>query len=93
MDTRSSPSLQSSPQSLFSCRIVDIDSYVTSPISDLDLTYSIFTGHSIKRVPIIRIFGSTPAGQKSCVHVHGAFPYLYIPSPVDNPTERYIILH
>ena len=30
------------------------------------------------KVPIVRIFGSTPVGQKACVHIHGAFPYVFI---------------
>ena len=34
------------------------------------------------RVPIVRIFGATPLGQHTCVHIHGAFPYIFI-QPVD----------
>lgn len=30
-------------------------------------------------MPIIRIFGTDSKGTKTCAHVHGVFPYLYVP--------------
>lgn len=83
-----SPSPFSSPEATFSVRIVDIDSYTSPPLPDLDVTYSDFSGEPVKRVPVIRVFGSTPAGQKTCLHVHGAFPYLLVPSMEEKPSER-----
>ncbi|KAK9800903.1 hypothetical protein WJX73_009005 [Symbiochloris irregularis] len=41
----------------------------------------------IDRVPIVRIFGSTPSGQKTCVHIRKAFPYFYVPYGEDLPLE------
>lgn len=32
----------------------------------------------IHKVPEIRIWGATDQGQRCCVHIHGALPYLYI---------------
>ena len=32
-------------------------------------------------IPCVRVFGCTLAGQRSCLHVHGIFPYLYVPLP------------
>ncbi|GLT61178.1 hypothetical protein SLA2020_339000 [Shorea laevis] len=54
----------------FSVRIVSIDYYMAPPIPGLDICYSSFHGGKVNEVPIIRIYGSTPAGQKTCLHVH-----------------------
>ncbi|GMH07749.1 hypothetical protein Nepgr_009589 [Nepenthes gracilis] len=64
---------------IFSVRIVSIDYYMAPPISGLDISYSSFQGGKVKEVPVIRVYGSTTAGQKACIHIHQALPYLYIP--------------
>uniref|UniRef100_A0A1D1Y8K7 DNA polymerase zeta catalytic subunit n=1 Tax=Anthurium amnicola TaxID=1678845 RepID=A0A1D1Y8K7_9ARAE len=74
----SPPSSVSSP--VFSIRIVSLDYYMAAPIPGLDFCDSpCFPGRRVEEVPVIRIYGSTLAGQKACLHVHGALPYLYIP--------------
>eukprot|EP00002_Diphylleia_rotans_P013155 TRINITY_DN2562_c0_g1_i23.p1 TRINITY_DN2562_c0_g1~~TRINITY_DN2562_c0_g1_i23.p1 ORF type:complete len:1638 (+),score=290.27 TRINITY_DN2562_c0_g1_i23:62-4975(+) len=67
----------------FSVRLVDIDYYLSPPIDGLDTKSCSWTGNPIKEVPIIRIFGSTPKGQRCCCHVHHVFPYLLIPYPTE----------
>ncbi|GAB0093556.1 hypothetical protein DMENIID0001_087150 [Sergentomyia squamirostris] len=70
-----------------SVRIVCVDYYIAPPSANLDVGYSDFRGNIVKRVPVIRVFGSTDGGVKVCAHVHGVFPYLYIPmeeAPEDN---------
>ncbi|KAK9291641.1 hypothetical protein L1049_019590 [Liquidambar formosana] len=64
---------------IFSLRIVSIDYYMAPPIPDLDICYSSFQGAKVNEVPVVRIYGSTPSGQKTCLHVHRALPYLYVP--------------
>ncbi|XP_051510617.1 DNA polymerase zeta catalytic subunit-like isoform X2 [Myxocyprinus asiaticus] len=64
---------------MFSVRIVTADYYMSSPIRELDLCYSEFRDSDMKKVPVVRIFGATPAGQKTCLHLHGVFPYIYVP--------------
>ena len=76
-----------------SMRIVDADYYLTKPIDGLDPTYSSYRQDSIHTVPVIRIFGSTPKGQRTCLHIHGVLPYFYVPLPrhvvTDNNTQGF----
>eukprot|EP00088_Acartia_fossae_P071157 TRINITY_DN9705_c1_g1_i9.p1 TRINITY_DN9705_c1_g1~~TRINITY_DN9705_c1_g1_i9.p1 ORF type:complete len:582 (-),score=148.17 TRINITY_DN9705_c1_g1_i9:491-2236(-) len=72
---------QSQSNSAFiSVRIVTMDHYQGEPMECLD-PFQSDRGYEIKRVPVIRVFGPTPAGQNVCLHIHGIFPYLYIPAP------------
>lgn len=65
----------------FQVRLNCVDHYQANP-SELDppLPYKDEASKKDDRhkVPVIRIFGATETGQKVCVHVHGAFPYLYV---------------
>ncbi|KAH9689284.1 DNA polymerase zeta catalytic subunit [Citrus sinensis] len=64
---------------IFSVRIVSIDHYMAPPIPGYDICYSSLQGGKVNEVPVIRVYGSTPAGQKTCLHIHRALPYLYVP--------------
>ncbi|ERN16936.1 hypothetical protein AMTR_s00057p00185570 [Amborella trichopoda] len=64
---------------VFSVRIVSLDYYTAPPIPEVDICYNNFLGQEVAEVPVIRVYGSTLAGQKTCLHVHQVFPYLYIP--------------
>ncbi|KHN03988.1 DNA polymerase zeta catalytic subunit [Glycine soja] len=55
---------------IFSIRIVTIDYYMAPPIPDADICYSSFHGGKVNEVPVIRVYGPTPAGQKTCLHIH-----------------------
>ena len=85
-----SPVLSSLPPCLFSCRIVKIDFYLTAPIKDFDICYCQFRSNAVEKVPVIRIFGATSSGQKTCLHIHGAFPYIYVPCGTANPSDGYL---
>ncbi|KAG5647998.1 hypothetical protein DXG03_007032 [Asterophora parasitica] len=48
---------------------------------------------SLPRVPIIRIFGTSSVGKKTCLHVHQVYPYFYVEyhGPLDaNHVNHYI---
>ena len=59
-----------------SVRIVCLDHYLATP-GLLDRSYSPFTTKKLSKVPVIRVFGSTVAGQKVCVHIHQVRISLY----------------
>ena len=65
----------------FRVRLNCIDHYQSSP-AEFDPTIPRGTAlsqrHDRPKVPVIRVFGATEAGQKVCAHIHGALPYLYI---------------
>lgn len=75
---------------LFSARIVNIDFYMSPPLKDIDVCYSEFRSAATEKVPVIRIFGATPLGQKTCLHLHCVFPYLFVPCPVTDPSAAYL---
>ena len=70
-----------------SVRLVVMDHYLADPVAGLDPLTS-ERGYEIRRVPILRVFGSTPAGQRTTLHLHGLFPYLYVPFPEREAAAR-----
>ena len=64
------PPTPSPPAGPFVVRIVDLDYQMVRPVPGLDVCYSSLAGEAVDRVPVVRIFGATPAGQKTCIHLH-----------------------
>ena len=60
----------SPPAGPFVVRIVDLDYQMVRPVPGLDVCYSSLAGEAVALVPVVRIFGATPAGQKTCLHLH-----------------------
>lgn len=56
---------------VFLLRIVSLDYGFCKPHKVVDPVISQLSGIKIERVPVIRIFGTTPAGQTACLHLHG----------------------
>ena len=54
----------------FSVRVVALDYYMCRPVPGLDVCHSQLQGAAIEKVPVIQVYGSTPGGQKTCVHLH-----------------------
>lgn len=50
---------------MFSVRIVTADYYMASPLQGLDICQSPVTQAPVKKVPVVRVFGATPAGKRA----------------------------
>ena len=61
----------STPPEGFSLRIVSLDHYMARPLPGCDVCWTELEGVAVQKVPVVRIFGSTPGGQKACLHLHG----------------------
>jgi len=61
---------------------------MSSPICGLDIGYSSYRGMEVRKLPVIRVFGSTSSGHKVCLHIHGVLPYLYIPYDGSTAADR-----
>uniref|UniRef100_A0A2H8TGZ7 DNA polymerase n=1 Tax=Melanaphis sacchari TaxID=742174 RepID=A0A2H8TGZ7_9HEMI len=73
--------------------LVTIDHYMSNPVDGFDSLYSEFWGTQILQVPVLRVFGCTPNGEKCCLHVHGVFPYIFIPLEESYETKNQEILY
>ncbi|CAO1623914.1 unnamed protein product [Parajaminaea phylloscopi] len=65
---------------LIRVRLINIDHVCTSPGPYDRVTCAFLPpGEELRKVPVLRVFGATPSGQRVCLHLHGVFPYCYIP--------------
>lgn len=61
--------VRATKDAVFACRLVYIDHYTAPPLSK---SLGIMSGSDrYVQHPVIRVFGATPTGQKTCVHIHG----------------------
>lgn len=70
----------------------DYDFYLTKP-SSLDTHHGTsLPMNRFSRVPVIRIYGFLPTGHQALCHIHGVFPYIFIPYDGEN-NDSIAIIH
>ncbi|OCF36582.1 DNA polymerase zeta subunit [Kwoniella heveanensis BCC8398] len=92
MPPSSHPSERVSPASpVLRLRITHITSTLSAPLPTLREHYvpsrfatAIPPGNLPDRLPVIRIFGTTPSLQKICANIHLCYPYFFVPFPMDS---------
>ncbi|CDZ96255.1 DNA polymerase zeta, catalytic subunit [Phaffia rhodozyma] len=83
-----------SPEPILRVRLTNLLASSAKPLRGLDQMSSGFSeGRQFGRIPLLQVFGMTEAGQRACVNIHGAFPYVYIEYPRDNSLEPKTVKH
>ena len=77
-------------QAVLRLRITHITSTMSQPLPSLQAHYmpphlatAVPPGSSPHHLPVLRIFGITPALQKICANIHLCYPYFFVPFPMD----------
>ncbi|CUS20378.1 LAQU0S01e05270g1_1 [Lachancea quebecensis] len=74
-----SGSLPALAEDLIHIQINSYDSYQEVPRAFDRLKGNSLPGREFSHVPVIRVYGSLPSGHNVLCHIHGVFPYMYIP--------------
>ena len=56
--------------SILRVRIATVEWSLCKPLPGIDAGASPLDGARLARVPVLRVWGPTPGGQRACVHVH-----------------------
>ncbi|KAM3163741.1 DNA polymerase [Lachancea thermotolerans] len=66
-------------EDLIHIQINSYDSYQEVPGAFDRLSGNSLPNRQFNHVPVIRVYGSLPSGHNVLCHIHGAFPYIYVP--------------